>query len=145
MTNDADRLRRSPIHLLHRAGQAAEEVFSATMKIEGLTPRQLAVLMTVADNEGANQTDLGTHTGIDRSTIADIVRRLRRKGLLHRRRSAMDNRAYAIKLTDQGRRVLQMAEPLTRQIDERLLGALPTRNREQFLGALQAIVAVLDR
>src|SRR4029434_1329083 len=83
----SDRLQRSPIHLLHRAGQCAGDIFHAEMKDGDLTPRQLAVLVTVAQNEGLSQTGLVDRTGIDRSTLADIVRRLQRKGLLQRRRT----------------------------------------------------------
>ena len=63
------------------------------MKDGDLTPRQLAVLVTVAQNEGLSQTGLVDRTGIDRSTLADIVRRMQRKGLLQRRRTKEDARA----------------------------------------------------
>ena len=96
-----DRLHRSPIHLLHRAGQCAGDIFHTEMKDGDLTPRQLAVLVTVANNEGLSQTGLVDRTGIDRSTLADIVRRMQRKGLLQRRRTKEDARAYAVKLTDE--------------------------------------------
>ena len=80
--------------------------------------------MTVAQNEGLSQTGLVDRTGIDRSTLADIVRRMQRKGLLQRRRTKEDARAYAVKLTDEGRRVLRIAEPLSKRVDERILDAL---------------------
>ena len=82
-----ERLQRSPLHLLHRAGQCAGDVFNAEMQLGDLTPRQYAVLVTVAGNEGLSQTDLVESTGIDRSTLADIVRRMLKKGLLQRRRT----------------------------------------------------------
>jgi DNA-binding MarR family transcriptional regulator len=116
--SQSDRLSRSPIHLLHRAGQCAGDVFHAEMKDGDLTPRQLAVLVTVAHNEGLSQTGLVDRTGIDRSTLADIVRRMQRKGLLQRRRTREDARAYAVKLTDEGRRLLRVAEPLGKRVDE---------------------------
>jgi DNA-binding MarR family transcriptional regulator len=140
-----DRLHRSPIHLLHRAGQCAGDIFHAEMKDGDLTPRQLAVLMTVAQNEGLSQTGLVDRTGIDRSTLADIVRRMQRKGLLQRRRTKEDARAYAVKLTDEGRRVLRVAEPLAKRVDERILDALPAKQREQFIGDLLAIVDTLQK
>jgi DNA-binding MarR family transcriptional regulator len=140
-----DRLHRSPIHLLHRAGQCAGDVFHAEMKDGELTPRQLAVLMTVGQNEGLSQTGLVDRTGIDRSTLADIVRRMQRKGLLQRRRTKEDARAYAVKLTDEGRRVLRVAEPLARRVDERILDALPTRQRDQFISDLLTIVDTLQK
>lgn len=141
----SDRLNRSPIHLLHRAGQCAGDIFHAEMKIGGLTPRQLAVLVTVAQNEGLSQTGLVDRTGIDRSTLADIVRRMQRKGLLQRRRTKEDARAYAVKLTDEGRRVLRVAEPLAKKVDDRVLEALPSRQREQFVDDLMSIVDTLQK
>jgi DNA-binding MarR family transcriptional regulator len=115
------------------------------MKVEGLTPRQLAVLLTVAQNEGLSQTGLVDRTGIDRSTLADIVRRMQRKGLLQRRRTREDARAYAVKLTDEGRRILRTAEPLARKVDERILDALPGKQREQFIDDLLSIVDTLQK
>lgn len=143
--SEHDRLGRSPIHLLHRAGQCAGEIFHSEMQDGDLTPRQLAVLTTVAQNEGVSQTVLVDRTGIDRSTLADIVRRMQRKGLLQRRRTKEDARAYAVKLTDEGRRLLRMAEPLAKRVDDRILEALPTRHREQFIDDLLAIVATLQK
>jgi DNA-binding MarR family transcriptional regulator len=142
---NTDRLARSPIHLLHRAGQCAGDIFHAEMKVDGLTPRQLAVLVTVAQNEGLSQTGLVERTGIDRSTLADIVRRMQRKGLLQRRRTKEDARAYAVKLTDEGKKALRTAEPLARKVDDRILDALPDREREKFVNGLVAIVDTLQK
>lgn len=108
--NQAD-LNRSAVHLLHRAAQSVGEVFDAVIGDKGLTPRQLIVLATVADNEGLSQTGIVYRTNIDRSTTADIVKRLQRKGWLQRRRTKEDARAYTVRLTDEGRRVLRSAEP----------------------------------
>jgi len=113
------------------------------MNTNGLTPRQLAVLVTVAQNEGLSQTDLVDRTGIDRSTLADIVKRLKGKGLLQRKRTKEDARAYAVKLTEEGQRVLRTAEPLAKRVDQRIRDALPAKRREEFMGALASIVSTL--
>jgi DNA-binding MarR family transcriptional regulator len=110
-----------------------------------LTPRQYAVLYTVANNEGVSQTGLVERTGIDRSTLADIVRRMQRKGLLQRRRTKEDARAYAVKLTEEGRRLLRSADPAARRVDERILEVLPGKQREQFMEELQSIVDTLQK
>jgi DNA-binding MarR family transcriptional regulator len=93
----------------------------------------------VAENEGTSQTGLTERTGIDRSTLADLVRRLHGKRLLQRRRTKEDARTYAVKLTDEGRRVLRAGEPLAKRVDERVLNALPSKQRDQFLDALLSI------
>jgi DNA-binding MarR family transcriptional regulator len=134
-------LERSATHLIHRAGQCATDIFQGEARDSGLTPRQFAVLMTIADEEGLTQTDLVAHTGIDRSTLADIVARLLSRGLINRRRAKEDGRAYAIKLTAQGWKGLREAEPGAAAADSRLLAALPPAKRQEFLDTLQAIVA----
>jgi len=138
------RLERSPIHLLHRAGQCASDVFQGELGEEDLTPRQYAVLVAVSQNEGVSQTHLVEKTGVDRSTLADIVRRMLKKGLLQRRRTKDDARAYAVRLTDEGWRVLKSADPLARRVDDKILSALPGHQRERFLQDLHAIVEALS-
>jgi DNA-binding MarR family transcriptional regulator len=108
-----------------------------------LTPRQFAVLVTVSLNEGLSQTNLVEKTGIDRSTLADIVRRMLKKGLLQRRRTKEDARAYAVRLTDEGWRMLKAAEPMARRVDEKLLSVLPPAQRDRFLQDLVTIVEAL--
>jgi DNA-binding MarR family transcriptional regulator len=144
MAKQSNGLGRSPIHLLHRASQAAEDIFVAEMGDTDLTPRQLAVLVTVARTDGAIQKALIEQTGIDRSTMTDIVRRLQRKGLLQRQRSRADYRAKVVKLTDQGRRLVRTAVPLGQRIDTRVLEALPQQRRGEFIERLQLIVEKLQ-
>jgi len=139
------RLERSPIHLLHRAGQCASDVFQGEMGEGDLTPRQYAVLVAVSQNEGLSQTHLVEKTGVDRSTLADIVRRMLKKGLLQRRRTKDDARAYAVKLTEEGWRILKSADPLAKRVDDKILAALPGQQRERFLQDLTLIVEALGK
>jgi DNA-binding MarR family transcriptional regulator len=142
---NSQRLDRSPTHLLHRANQCAADVFAAEMSDNDLTPRQYAVLVTVAGNEGLSQTGLVERTGIDRSTLADIVRRMLKKGLLQRRRTREDARAYAVKLTEEGKRAMRAAESCAKRADDRIMAALPARQREQMLDELSTLVEQLSR
>lgn len=110
-----------------------------------LTPRQYTVLVAVSQNEGVSQTNLVEKTGVDRSTLADIVRRMLKKGLLQRRRTKEDARAYSVKLTDEGWKVLKAADPLARKVDDKILGVLPGQQRERFLQDLNLIVKALGK
>lgn len=139
------RLERSPIHLLHRAGQCASDIFQDEMGEGDLTPRQYAVLVAVAQNEGVSQTLLVEKTGVDRSTLADIVRRMLKKGLLQRRRTREDARAYSVKLTEDGWKVLKAADPLAKRVDDKILAVLPGQQRERFLQDLSLIVKALGK
>lgn len=141
----AANLNRSPIHLLHRAGQCAGDIFQSKLGTTDLTPRQFAVLVTVSQNEGLSQTQLVDKTGIDRSTLADIVRRMLKKNLLQRRRTREDARAYAVRLTEEGRRVLQTVAPTAQEVDQIVLVSLADGERERFLECLNTIVDTLSR
>jgi DNA-binding MarR family transcriptional regulator len=138
-------LDHSAMHLLHRAGQCATDIFLAEAHISGLTPRQFAVLATIAEEEGLTQTELVERTGIDRSTLADIVARLLGRGLIQRRRAKEDARAYAIKLTAAGAKALRDAEPGAASADTRLLAPLPPAKRQDFLEYLNTIVAAVRK
>jgi MarR family transcriptional regulator, temperature-dependent positive regulator of motility len=136
-------MRRSPLHLLHRAEQAADRLFLAGA-LGFVTPRQLAVLIAVAESKGGNLNHVIKHTGIDRSTTSNLVGRMTRMGLLQKRRSRRDTRSSVLRLTQEGRQLLDNATPVARNIDDALLQALPQARREPFLQALRAIVAQLE-
>src|SRR5690606_12273439 len=123
--------------------QCASDIFQGEIAGD-LTPRQFAILLTVAQNEGLRQTHLVERTGIDRSTLADVIRRMLKKGLIQRRRTREDARAYAVRLTDEGWRVLKMAEPLARRADEKILSALSSAERDRFVKGLTEIVRSLE-
>ena len=141
---NASPLGASAIHLLHRAGQCAGDLFAREVHAEGLTPRQYAVLLAVSLEEGLSQTDLVERTGIDRSTLADIVRRLLKKGLIKRSRSKSDARVYSVRLSDKGRLALTAAQPAADHAEERLLASLEPERRHEFLDSLDRIVRTMN-
>lgn len=136
-------LETSSLHLLHRAGQCAADIFQAELADVDLTPRQYAILLTIASEEGLSQTDLVQRTGIDRSTLADVVRRMLKKNLIARQRTREDARAYAIKLTDEGAKVLKSVKPAASRVDDRILQSLPADRRDRFLRDLNTIILTL--
>ena len=134
----------SPLHLLHRAGQIADVLFSREIGSAEMTPRQFAVLSCVARNADLSQADIVARTGIDRSTLADVVRRLSRQGLLERQRTREDARRYAVRLTDKGSEVLAATKPAAMMADEHILSTLLPEERTRFLNALHQIVEAMD-
>ncbi len=131
----------STTHLLHRAGQLAEDLFARSIGEIGITARQFVVLSVVDGLEDPSQTALCEISGIDRSTLADIVRRLVSRGLLSRRRTRQDARMYAVRITPEGQEVLQRALPIANKVDELLVESLSAEQRELFSACLQKVVS----
>jgi DNA-binding MarR family transcriptional regulator len=135
----------SALHLLHRAGQCAEVLFTNEAAKSDLTPRQYAVLVCVGQNPDVSQTGLVEQTGVDRSTLADVVRRLVKKGLLQRKRTKRDARMYAVRLTPKGQGILSSVKPLATKVDQRILAVLRSDQRSNFIEALGEIVRAMSR
>jgi DNA-binding MarR family transcriptional regulator len=102
------------------------------------------VLAALETLESASQTQIVDLTGIDRSTLADIVKRLVKRGLLNRRRSRSDARAYVVRLTPEGRTVLIDTKPAALRVEERLLEQMPDTRRTELIAALEAIIGRLS-
>lgn len=126
----------SPSHLLHRAQQIAADLHVAAFGTVGLTQRQLAVLSALGAKSGVSQTDLVLTTGIDRSTLAEMVARMEAKGLMVRAKSATDSRANSVSLTPEGEAALAEAVPKMIEIDRGVLALLPNSRRESLIDLL---------
>jgi len=139
-TTTEPNLGQSPLHLFHRAVQVVTEIYQAEMASYDLTARQYAVLFALAHSEGMSQSKLVDATGIDRSTMADIVRRMLKKGIIQRKRDKDDARAYDVKITEEGVRLFKAVTPIIQRIEEKLLSSLSTNRVDEFLGNLGMIV-----
>jgi DNA-binding MarR family transcriptional regulator len=137
-------LSQSVTHLLHRVLQLALDYHAEASGPRGLTQRQFTVLAAAGAADGVSQSDLVRATGIDRSTLADLVARMISKGLLDRERSATDARANTVRLSDAGRLALSEGGKPAARSDERLLDLLPPKKRDSFLKTLASLAAAAD-
>jgi DNA-binding MarR family transcriptional regulator len=136
---DVFRLSRSPSHLLRRAEQFATELFARSDLRDGVTLRQTVLLAAIAEAEGASQSDLVRTTGVDRSTLAEMMARMEGKGMIVREAAADDGRAKSVSLTNEGRRRLDEALPAIRAVDKALMMALPASRRSAFESILTGL------
>jgi len=137
-------LAESPSHLMHRVLQLALDIYSEEAGADGPTQRQFAVMEAVAAKEGLTQTDLVRATGIDRSTLADLVTRMTAKGLLDRERSTIDARAKAVRLSEAGAELLASARPRVEAADKRIMALLPKGKRDGFIELLSDLATAAD-
>ena len=144
-SKDVKQFSRSPSHLLKRAAQFANLIYMNEVGKSGLTHRQYTVLLAVENNDGKSQTDLVKMTGIDRSTLADLVARLLAQGYLQRKRTKDDGRTNAIRITAVGKKMLKMAQPGADEVDKHLLSLIPASERKSFVECLAVLAAEMDK
>jgi DNA-binding MarR family transcriptional regulator len=72
----------------------------------GISAAQLFVLQQLRADETLSLNDIAARTLTDRSSVADVVDRLRAQGLVDRTTDALDRRRAAVRITARGRRML---------------------------------------
>ena len=110
-------------YLIRRAQQAHVAAWQREVSAE-VTSVQFGVLTVLAGTPGASQQHLVERLDLDRSTIADIVARLERRGLIERIRDDADRRRNVLHLTPLGERELAALRPRVARVDQVLTAGL---------------------
>ncbi|MEL6568887.1 MAG: MarR family winged helix-turn-helix transcriptional regulator [Pseudomonadota bacterium] len=139
-TEESFELGASLSHLLHRAQQLAANESAEQLREAGVTLRQFSVLAAVSQEDGPSQSRLVDMTGIDRSTLADMLNRMERADLISRAVSKADARAKSVALTEKGRDALDTATPAVRSADDALIATLAKNRRAGFVDLLTTLI-----
>jgi DNA-binding MarR family transcriptional regulator len=94
---------------------------------------------------GIDQTEIGLDLGLDRTTTADVVRRLELKKCVKRDVDPTDRRARRVFITKEGDRVLQKLYPRMIAASDRMLAPLSAARRKMFVEILADLVRANDQ
>lgn len=97
-------------HLIRRAQQRHVALWQQLVSIE-VSSVQYAALSVLQRRPGASQSELGDELDLDRSTIADLVMRLERRGAIERSAHVSDKRRNALRLTTTGLAEIELLRP----------------------------------
>lgn len=127
---------------LHRATQAAESMW----RREDITPRQYVVLRAILNHTDGEpcQRQLCRATGVDRSTLTDILRRLEVAGLVTRTRQQSDQRRVTATVTTKGRTAVRAGDKEVTAIERRLLASIHSADQPAFTAAIGALAKIQD-
>jgi DNA-binding MarR family transcriptional regulator len=75
----------------------------------GLTYPQYVTMMALWEHDGVKVGELGSTLHLDSATLTPLLKRLEARGYLTRKRSAEDERAVIVTLTDEGRALRERA------------------------------------
>ena len=140
---------REPVHFelgdmvgyLIRVSQQVHYSLWQSGDVDGLTSPQFAVLHALAHEEPLDQTALGERASLDRTTVANIVTRLTRRGFVTRQRDRVDARRNLVMLTDAGRAAHGVALRGAYEINEKLLLSTTMKDREELVRILSKLIA----
>ena len=115
-------------------------MFFEECKEENVTPVQYGILTVLSANPWLDQTAIGYEVGLDRTTSADVIKRLEEKGLLERRINPLDRRSRQAAITPEGQRVMELLKQGMARAQQRLLDPLSLRDRKIFMSLLVELV-----
>ncbi|WP_329458000.1 MarR family winged helix-turn-helix transcriptional regulator [Streptomyces sp. NBC_01497] len=121
-----------PGHLARRLQQAHTLLWSTLVSQETTSP-QFAVLNTLVEKPDIDQRTLGEEVRLDRSTVADVVARLARRGLLERVRDPLDGRRNVLRATAEGARAHRRLAARTEAMNMVFLAPLEEDERATLL------------
>ncbi|MBQ1092724.1 MarR family winged helix-turn-helix transcriptional regulator [Streptomyces sp. B93] len=127
-----------PGHLARRL-QQAHHLLWTTMVSEETTSPQFAVLNALAAEPGLDQRGVGERVGLDRSTIAEVISRLTRRGLLDKVRDPQDGRRFLLRLTEDGARAHRKLVVRTARMNQVFLAPLSAEEQSVFLDLIRRV------
>ncbi|MEW9586165.1 MarR family winged helix-turn-helix transcriptional regulator [Paraburkholderia sp. DGU8] len=138
--DDSDSLARYTGSLVRRAQQRHMAVWLSEVSAE-VTSVQYAALVMLKQMPGVNQRQLGDELDLDRSTIADLVARMVRNGLIERTDDPADKRSYVLFLTPEGRKQLATLRPRVEAVERILTAALTPQESSELRRLLSALLS----
>ena len=129
-----------PGYLVRRLHQIHVGLFAEECADKDLTPVQFAMLSVLYGVQGLDQFSLSTSVGVDRTSGADVIKRLVRRGLLVRERSELDRRANIVRITPAGRTFVDQMRPAMERAQNRLIEPLSEGERDLFLEMIRKMV-----
>ena len=124
---------------LRRAQVAVFQDFVREMASFDVTPGQFGVLQVIAANPGLSQSELAKAIGVDRSTVVAVIDRLEEQDLVVRAPSPTDRRSHALRLSENGERVVEELVVRVRRHEERIAATLSPRDRARLIELLKKI------
>ncbi|HSW17799.1 MAG TPA: MarR family transcriptional regulator [Ramlibacter sp.] len=129
-----------PGFLIRRLHQIHVAMFLEEVKSENITPVQYGLMTALAVLPGLDQTALGQEVGLDRTTTADVVKRLEERGLLERRANPADRRTRHVHLTAQGQKLVDTLHGDMARAQDRLLEPLREAEKSMLMDMLRRLV-----
>ncbi len=129
-----------PGFLIRRLNQIHVALFFESCKDFAITPVQYGLLTTLSEHPGIDQTSLCAEVGVDRTTMADVLRRLEERGLVKRKPSPHDGRLKIASITARGRKTMDEMYGAMRASQVKFLDPLNAEEQAIFIRLMMQLV-----
>lgn len=114
------------------------------LKPHGLGGLQYTILTLVRDRDGISSAELSRRFFVTPQTMNETVNGLERRGLIQRRESPENRRILQARVTEAGRDLLALCDPIADAIEDEVFGPLDPATRDSLHEALAGRLAALQ-
>ena len=126
-------------YALRRAQLRVYEDFYAALSVEGITPARFSALAVIDANPHISQSALAQTLDIARSGVVMLIDTLEGLGLVSREPIEADKRAYALRLTKNGKNTLQRIRRQVAVHEARVCARLKQSEKRTLLEMLSRV------
>lgn len=122
---------------LRRAAARQRERFRNVFSPYDIRPVQLTALTVISKNDSLGQSALGKALDMKRANVVKLLDELQGRGLVERKPSTQDRRAYEIHLTPQGKKLTRELLAIHKKLEANLARSLGREELEQLVCLLR--------
>jgi MarR family transcriptional regulator, transcriptional regulator for hemolysin len=133
-----------PGHYFSRIARGLARVGDVRLRDLGFATAQLPVLTALEDGARMSQTDLARWARVEQPTMAQMLARMERDGIIRREPDPADRRSSLVSLTRQARARLPAGRAILRQGNVEMTQGLSAREVETLVGLLRRVLANVE-
>lgn len=139
MTSEG-RIALEPLHYFSRIAKALTRVGDLRLRPLGFATAQLPVLAGLQGGDALPQADLTKLAGVEQPSMAQLLARMERDGIIRRTPNPHDGRSSLVELTDRARGLLPAGREILQQSNDELTEGFSQSEIETLNGFLQRIL-----
>jgi DNA-binding MarR family transcriptional regulator len=135
---------KHPGHYFSRIARGLTRVGDARLRDVGFATAQLPVLTALKDGARMSQTELARWAKVEQPTMAQMLSRMERDGIIRREADPKDRRGSLVSLTKQARSRLPAGRAILRQGNVEMTKGLSASEVEALVSLLRRVLANVD-
>jgi DNA-binding MarR family transcriptional regulator len=135
---------KTPGHYISRTARAMARVGDIRLRTLGFATAQLPVLTALKDGARRSQSELAAWAKVEQPTMAQLLARMERDGIIRREADPSDRRSSLISLTDQARAKLPAGRAILVQGNKDATRGLSAEEVKTLIALLSRVLANVE-
>jgi DNA-binding MarR family transcriptional regulator len=125
------------IYMLKQLDMGLRPWMEQSAGVVDLTAAQFTALSVLAVRQGLSSSELARRSFVRAQSMAESVTPLIERGLVTRQRDMEDRRSFVLYITEEGRKMLKLAQQDVAGVEEQLLSGLTPGQRDELATLLR--------